>query len=52
MRVAADVLGNTPAIARGSYVDPRILDRYRQGETIETASGAVSESALRTFLMD
>jgi DNA topoisomerase-1 len=52
MRVAADVLGNTPAIARGSYVDPRILDRYRQGETIELGSGVVTESALRSFLAD
>ena len=34
---AADVLGNTPAIARGSYVDPRILDRYEHGETVPTA---------------
>ncbi len=28
-------LGNTPAIARSSYVDPRIIDKYFQGETIE-----------------
>jgi DNA topoisomerase-1 len=52
MRVAADVLGNTPAIARGSYVDPRVLDRYRQGETIELASGGSAEAALRSFLLD
>jgi DNA topoisomerase-1 len=52
MRVASEVLGNTPAIARGSYVDPRVLDRYRQGETIELASGASPEAALRSFLSD
>ncbi|GAB3395991.1 DNA topoisomerase IB [Humibacter soli] len=34
LRAAADVLGNTPAIARDSYVDPRIIDRYRAGETM------------------
>lgn len=27
-------LGNTPAVARGSYVDPRVLQRYEEGETV------------------
>jgi hypothetical protein len=27
-------LGNTPAVARRSYVDPRVVDRYTAGETI------------------
>jgi DNA topoisomerase I len=31
----AERLGNTPAVCRSSYIDPRILDRFRQGETIE-----------------
>ncbi|WP_353951963.1 DNA topoisomerase IB [Knoellia sp. S7-12] len=30
----ADYLGNTPTIAKNSYVDPRVLDRYDRGETI------------------
>lgn len=30
----ADYLGNTPTIARSSYVDPRVIDRYESGETI------------------
>lgn len=30
-------LGNTPAIARASYIDPRVIDKYFQGETIEKA---------------
>lgn len=30
----ADELGNTPAVARGSYIDPRLLDLYRNGQTI------------------
>lgn len=30
----ADYLGNTPAIAKGSYIDPRVIDRYEQGTTI------------------
>lgn len=31
--VAAD-LGNTPAVCRASYVDPRVVDRWERGETI------------------
>jgi DNA topoisomerase IB len=38
-------LGNTPAVCRRSYIDPRIFDRYRDGETIdlELGSGRVGE---------
>lgn len=31
----AERLGNTPAVCRRSYVDPRILDRFRDGRTID-----------------
>jgi DNA topoisomerase IB len=31
----AEELGNTPAVARDSYVDSRILDRFRSGEAID-----------------
>jgi DNA topoisomerase-1 len=34
-RAAAAALGNTPAIARRSYVDPRILDLYAAGKVLE-----------------
>ncbi len=30
----AHYLGNTPAVCRSSYIDPRIFDRYRSGWTI------------------
>jgi DNA topoisomerase IB len=30
----AGYLGNTPAIARGSYIDPRVIDLYENGTTI------------------
>jgi DNA topoisomerase IB len=30
----ADQLGNTPAVCRASYIDPRVFDRYRSGWTI------------------
>ncbi len=33
----ATYLGNTPTIARGSYIDPRVLDLYEDGTTIAHA---------------
>jgi DNA topoisomerase-1 len=30
----AGYLGNTPAVCRASYVDPRVIDRFIDGETI------------------
>jgi DNA topoisomerase IB len=37
VRRVALVLGNTPAVARGSYVDPRVIERYEGGETVGDA---------------
>jgi DNA topoisomerase-1 len=33
----AEVLGNTPAVARRAYIDPRVFDRYLGGATIAPA---------------
>jgi DNA topoisomerase IB len=33
----AEYLGNTPTIARGSYIDPRVVDQYEDGVTIAAA---------------
>jgi DNA topoisomerase I len=33
-RAVSQVLGNTPAVARRSYIDPRVFDRYLSGWTI------------------
>ncbi|HSD77615.1 MAG TPA: DNA topoisomerase IB [Solirubrobacteraceae bacterium] len=30
----AHYLGNTPAVARASYIDPRVFDRFADGQTI------------------
>ena len=40
MREVADLLGNTPAVARASYVDPRVIDLYTAGETVTEGSEA------------
>jgi DNA topoisomerase IB len=37
VRAVAELLGNTPAVARRSYVDPRVFDRYQSGWTIAGA---------------
>jgi DNA topoisomerase IB len=34
MTEVAEFLGNTPAVARASYIDPRVLDRFHEGVTI------------------
>lgn len=31
----SEKLGNTPAVARGSYIDPRIIDDYVNGKTLK-----------------
>lgn len=38
MKEVAEELGNTPAVARGSYVDPRVVTGYEQGLTIGAAA--------------
>jgi DNA topoisomerase I len=43
----AAALGNTPAVCRRSYIDPRVFDRYRDGVTIATGPAGGEEMALR-----
>ena len=38
MKEVAEFLGNTPALARSSYVDPRVVDAFEEGRTIERAT--------------
>ena len=37
MREVAEYLGNTPTLARSSYVDPRVIEAYDEGRTIKNA---------------
>ena len=37
VREVAELLGNTRAVARRAYIDPRVFDRYRSGWTIRSA---------------
>jgi len=34
VKQVAHYLGNTPAIARSAYIDPRVFDRFRDGDVI------------------
>ena len=43
MRAVAELLGNTPAVARRSYIDPRVFDRYLSGWTIAAALERIGE---------
>jgi DNA topoisomerase I len=33
----SETLGNTPAVCKASYVDPRVVDRFERGETIHAS---------------
>jgi DNA topoisomerase I len=43
VRAVAQLLGNTPAVARRSYIDPRVFDRYRSGWTIAGALDRIGD---------
>jgi DNA topoisomerase IB len=42
IKEVASYLGNTPAVCRASYIDPRVFDAYRAGLTIRPALERVS----------
>ena len=45
VRDVAHQLGNTPTVARGSYVDPRVIERFEDGRTV---ADAVADAAVET----
>ncbi len=55
-KAVADVagyLGNTPAIAKASYIDPRVFDRYEAGDTIaEVARRSLRSPARRQAALE
>ncbi|WP_294943094.1 DNA topoisomerase IB [uncultured Microbacterium sp.] len=48
VKTAAAALGNTPTVAKSSYIDPRVFARYRRGELLDTTVSP--ESAIRALL--
>ncbi|SFR89910.1 DNA topoisomerase IB [Microbacterium sp. cf046] len=49
VRATADALGNTPAVARGSYIDPGVFQAYARGELL--ALDVSPESAIQRLLI-
>ena len=45
VKEVAERLGNTPAVCRASYIDPRIIDLYENGTTIARDLEALGENA-------
>lgn len=46
LRDVAEQLGNTPAVARRSYVDPRVFTAYAEGRTIDRALHRIAGKAM------
>jgi DNA topoisomerase IB len=46
VREVADYLGNTPAVARRSYIDPRVFRGYEQGITVAAAVGKLGQAVV------
>jgi DNA topoisomerase I len=40
----SETLGNTPAVCKASYVDPRVVDHYEHGDTVADALQAVADA--------
>ncbi|WP_412148534.1 DNA topoisomerase IB [Curtobacterium flaccumfaciens] len=51
MRAAAAVLENTPAVARASYVDPRVIERFDAGIVLDADASVPIEYRLRRLLL-
>ena len=49
MQTAADYLGNTVAVVRSSYVDPRVVDLFEDGTTIRPVPHRGSRTELQTL---
>jgi DNA topoisomerase I len=51
IKTVAAYLGNTPAVCRASYVDPRVIDRFHAGATIAATLHEVSSPDLADALI-
>ncbi|GGU37774.1 DNA topoisomerase IB [Nocardioides albus] len=47
IKEVAEYLGNTPAVARSSYIDPRVLELHEQGRTIRVRKAANDDPQAR-----
>jgi len=49
VKATAEALGNTPAVARSSYIDPRVFAAYKKGRLLDTSISP--ESAIRALIL-
>jgi DNA topoisomerase IB len=49
VRATADALGNTPAVARSSYIDPRVFELYRKGRVMDVNGS--HDNAIRRLIL-
>jgi DNA topoisomerase I len=53
--VVSDVaahLGNTPAVARSAYIDPRVVERFEQDDTVADALGTTRLRRIESEVLD
>jgi DNA topoisomerase I len=50
VKEVAFYLGNTPTVARNSYIDPRVFDRYEDGQTIKPALSLIGDDRSETAI--
>lgn len=49
VRATAEALGNTPAVAKSSYIDPRVFELYRKGRLLELEGSR--DNAIRRLIL-
>ncbi len=52
MQAVSEHLGNTPTVARSSYVDPRVVQRFEEGATVLAALRRIGPAHERPDLID
>jgi DNA topoisomerase IB len=52
VKEVAHYLGNTPAVCRASYIDPRVFDAYRAGLVIGRPLEEVDQAAIEAAVLD
>jgi DNA topoisomerase I len=50
VKEVAHYLGNTPAVARASYIDPRVFDAFQHGATIAPALAEIGDDEEATAI--
>ncbi|MDK9495889.1 DNA topoisomerase IB [Streptomyces katrae] len=46
VREVSGYLGNTPAVCRASYIHPRVIELYEEGQTVAAALGTLGEDGV------